>query len=307
MHWARVPEATFEPGIRVLLGLHAAFGRRVFRLALWPVVAWYALGRAAERSASADYLRRLAAAGCAPAPRPGLLGALRHFHAFAEGLLDKLLVWHGRLGELPYDIDGAEVFAPALAAGRGAVIVTAHVGNFELCQVLAARYTPVRINVLMHTANTARFNALLGRRRLADRLCLIPVDGISAATAALLAQRVDAGELVAIAGDRLLAGGAAESLPTPFLGAPAAFPIGPYVLAAALQCPLIAVFATRRGERYRIRVAALAERVVLPRRGRREAVRPLLKRFAALLEAECRAAPLQWFNFYPFWAPPRER
>ena len=142
------------------------------------------------------------------------------------------------------------------------------------------------------------------RHQHAERLCLIPVDGLSAATAALLAQRVDAGELVAIAGDRLLTGGAGESLTTPFLGAPAAFPIGPYVLAAALGCPLIALFATRRGETYRISVERLAERVVLPRRGRQEAVRGLLERFAALLAAECRAAPLQWFNFYPFWFPP---
>jgi predicted LPLAT superfamily acyltransferase len=156
----------------------------------------------------------------------------------------------------------------------------------------------------MHTAGTARFNEMLKRRQLADRLCLIPVDGMSPSTAALLAQRVDAGDLVAIAGDRLLAGAAGESQRTTFLGEPAAFPIGPYVLAAALGCPLIALFATRHGEMYRISVEQLAERVILPRQGRPEALRALLERFVALLEAECRAAPLQWFNFYPFWAPP---
>jgi predicted LPLAT superfamily acyltransferase len=303
MHWSRVPEATFVPGIRVLLALYSAFGRRAFRLALWPVVLWYALARPAARRASAEYLERLGRVSDG-APPPTFRSALRHFAAFAEALLDKLLVWGGRLDALRYEVHGAAVMRDALAAGRGAVVITAHVGNFELCQVLATRYTPVRVNVLMHTVNTARFNALLERRQLADRLCLIPVDGMSPSTAALLAQRVDAGELVAIAGDRLLAGGSGESLLTPFLGQPAAFPIGPYVLAGALGCPLIALFATRHGETYRISVELLAERVVLPRRGRQEAVRALLGRFVALLEAECRAAPLQWFNFYPFWAPP---
>jgi predicted LPLAT superfamily acyltransferase len=304
MHWSRIPEATFAPGIRVLLALYSVFGRRAFRAALWPVVLWYALARPAARRASAEYLGRLRQASDGTTPAPTFAGTLRHFAAFAEALLDKLLVWGGRLEALRYELHGAAALREALAAGRGAVLVTAHIGNFELCQVLATRYTPVRINVLMHTANTARFNALLERQRLAERLCLIPVDGLGPATAALLAQRVDAGELVAIAGDRLLADGAGGSLATPFLGQPAAFPIGPYVLAAALGCPLIALFATRHGEMYRISVEQLAERVILPRQGRPEALRALLERFVALLEAECRAAPLQWFNFYPFWAPP---
>jgi len=303
MHWTRIPEATFAPGIRVLRTLYAVFGRRAFRLALWPVVLWYALARPAARRASLDYLARLEAAGVA-APAPRLGGVLRHYAAFAEALLDKLLVWDGRLDALDYEVEGADVVERALAGGRGIVIVTAHVGNFELCQVLATQYTEARINVLMHTGNAARFNALLQRRRLAHRLELIPLAGLSPATAALLAQRVDAGELIAIAGDRLLAGGPAESLSAPFLGAVAQFPIGPYVLASLLECPLLTLFATRRGERYRVTATLLAERVDLPRRGRREAVRPYLAAFAARLEAECRAAPLQWFNFYPFWAPP---
>ena len=303
MHWSRVPEATFVPGIRLLLALYSLLGRGAFRLALWPVVLWYALARPGARRASLDYLTRLARV-CEQAPPPRFSSVLRHFAAFAEALLDKLLVWGGRLDALRYEVHGAAHLRAALDAGRGAVVITAHVGNFELCQVLATRYTPVRINVLMHTANTARFNEMLQRRQLADRLCLIAVDGMSPSTAALLAQRVDAGELVAIAGDRLLAGSAGESQRTTFLGEPAAFPIGPYVLAAALGCPLIALFATRHGEMYRISVEQLAERVILPRKGRPEAVRALLERFVALLEAECRAAPLQWFNFYPFWAPP---
>ncbi len=307
MHWSRVPEATFEPGIRLLLALHATFGRRAFRLALWPVVFWYALARPAARRASADYLARLGQAGGSAAPPPGFASAMRHFAAFAEGLLDKLLVWDGGLNALQFDVHGADPLLAALSSRRGALVVTAHVGNFELCQILATTYTAARINVLIHTANTVRFNAMLERRRLADRLCMIPVDGLSPSTAALLAQRIDAGELVAIAGDRLLAGSSSDALLTPFLGAPAAFPLGPYALAAALGCPLFALFATRRGERYRIGVELLAERVILPRGARAAAARPLLERYVALLEAECRAAPLQWFNFYPFWGPPGGR
>jgi len=307
MHWARIPEATFVPGIRILLALHAWFGRGVFRIALWPVVLWYALTRPTARQASLEYLERLGRTGDGRTPPPTFASVLRHFEAFAETLLDTLLVWGGRVDALRYERRGAEVLARATASGRGAVVITAHVGNFELCQVLATRHNSRRVNVLMHTGNTARFNALLERQRLADRVCLIPVEDLAPQSAALLAARVDAGELVAIAGDRLPVSGAAPVLVTPFLGAPAAFPVGPYVLAAVLGCPLVALFATRRGAAYVISAELLAERVVLPRERRQAAARPLLEHFVRLLEAECRAAPLGWFNFYPFWGSPPDR
>ena len=89
----------------------------------------------------------------------------------------------------------------------------------------------------------------------------------------------------------------------PFLGAPASFPTGPYLLAAALGCPVYLGFGLyHEPNRYALYCEPFAERVVLPRATRAEAVRDHVARYAARLEHFCRLAPYNWFNFYDFWS-----
>ncbi len=57
MHWARIGEAGFVGGMKFMFALYRLCGRWPFRLALYPVLAWYVLTRAVARRASRDYLR----------------------------------------------------------------------------------------------------------------------------------------------------------------------------------------------------------------------------------------------------------
>jgi predicted LPLAT superfamily acyltransferase len=93
----------------------------------------------------------------------------------------------------------------------------------------------------------------------------------------------------------------------PFLGTEASFPTSPYILAATLQCPLLAVFGTRHRDTFSITVRPIAESVCLPRRNREPAIISYARAYAGLVEGQCLKTPFQWSNFYPFWAgPPAE-
>ncbi|GAA5786448.1 acyltransferase [Chitiniphilus shinanonensis] len=300
MHWARIGEAGFLGGMRLLLWIDRRLGRWPLRLVLYPLLAWYVLVRATARRASRDYLARLHAHSGGATPRPTLRNVFRHFASFGETLLDKVAAWSGRAVPAPRVLDGAGHFVAQQASGRGAVIVTAHLGNVELSRALARQQRGARLNVLVHTRHAPRFNRLLRDANPDCELDLIQVSELTPATAMLLAERVERGEFVVIAGDRVpLAGG--QRVAVDFLGAPADFPAGPALLAGLLQCPLLALLLTERADGWHLTIRPLAERVPLPRHDRLAAVRPIVAAFAALLEAECRAAPLQWFNFYPFW------
>ena len=90
----------------------------------------------------------------------------------------------------------------------------------------------------------------------------------------------------------------------PFLGVPAPFPTGPFRMAAALRRPVFFMAGAYLGDnRYRVRFVPLADFSVVPARGRAAAVGDAVRRFAVLVEAECRSAPYNWFNFYDFWNP----
>ena len=302
-HWARIGESTFAAGIWFFYGLHALLGRRALRALLWPVVAFYAATQPRARRASLDYLRRIEAAHGVIGAAPGTRHWLRHLMSFAETLLDKLLATSGRYAFARVRIEGQEQVDALVAQGRGALLVTAHVGCLELCQALAARMPRLRLTVLVHTRHAERFNAILRRLNPDSRVELLQVTEVSAATAVELEKRVRAGEFVAIAGDRVPVD-QGRTATVPFLGAPAAFPVGAYVLASLLACPLLMLGCVRAGAGHVVRFEQLAERLALPRDGREQALQQHAAQFARRLEALLVRAPYDWFNFFPFWSQP---
>jgi predicted LPLAT superfamily acyltransferase len=301
-HWARIGESTCVTGLWFFYALHAVLGRRVVRLLVWPVVLAYACTQARARRASLEYLRHIEATHGVIGAVPGFRHWLRHLMSFADTLLDKLLATSGRYAFAGVSLEGQEQVDALIAQGRGALLVTAHVGCLELCQALATRLPELRLTVLVHTRHAQRFNAILRRLNPHQRVTLLQVSDVNAATAVELERRVRAGEFVAIAGDRVPVDGG-RTATVPFLGAPAAFPIGAYVLASLLQCPLLLLGCIRAGSGHVVRFELLADRVQLPRAGREQALQQWTALFAGRLEALLVRAPYDWFNFYSFWQP----
>lgn len=299
-HWARIDEVGFLFGMRLMYGLHRLLGRTLFRIALCPVVAVYWLTGKGQRRASQAYLARLRAQGV----QVGHWASYRHFLAFAECMLDKLLVWNGGLDPARCRIESSEAIVAAIQAKQGGVLVTAHLGNFEVSRALAALRNEVRLHVLVHTHHAKRFNHLMAELNPASQINLVQVSGLDPATAAWLSARVAEGDWIVIAGDRVPVSHNSAVTQVPFLGAAAAFPTGPWVLASVLGAPVFLMWAVAEKSGFRIRFDAFREKVVLPRRQRGPALVALTTDFAQRLEAEVRAAPLQWFNFYDFWALP---
>ena len=158
------------------------------------------------------------------------------------------------------------------------------------------------MTILVHTAHARRFNRILARLDPSAAVQLLQVTEFSPAMAMLLADRVAAGEFVAIAADRVPVTGD-RTCRADFLGAPAGFPAGPWLIASLLQCPVWAMSCLHDGEGYRARIDLLAGHVRLPRGGRQQALDACAQRFADWLAACLRQSPYDWFNFYDFWNP----
>lgn len=299
-HWASMGESTFVAGVWFLYGVHRFFGRLPFRLCLYPVVFFYWLTRTPARRASLDYLRRMQAASGVFPHNPNRRTSLRHFVCFAETLLDKTLAMAGHYPTGRLSFEGREAIADDLAARRGGVIITAHLGCLELLQATASLRPGLKINILVHTAHAQRFNRILNRLNPESHVQLLQVTEFSAPTAMMLAERVAAGEMIAIAGDRIPVTGD-RILTLPFLGEPAAFPAGPYLMASLLACPVYLLACLHDGDGYRARIHKLADQVHLPRADRVGAMTSYAAGFVAWLEDRLRESPLDWFNFYPFW------
>src|SRR5262249_57318797 len=123
-------------------------------------------------------------------------------------------------------------------------------------------------------------------------------------TAIELKECVERGEWLAIAGDRTPVHRQSRTCRVPFLGGEASFPVGPYILAALMGCPVYLMFCLREGSRHTVHFERLADSVSLPRYDRERGLRELAARYAQRLEHYCLLAPLQWYNFYDFWTDP---
>jgi len=118
----------------------------------------------------------------------------------------------------------------------------------------------------------------------------------------ILRQRIEAGELVVMVGDRTSATKPGHTVSCNFLGENAPFPIGPWVMAHVLECPVFTLFCTRQGRHHRVSLAPFAaEGIVLERKNRQQQLGSWAQRFADRLSSHCQQTPLQWFNFFDFW------
>ncbi|MEN9357452.1 MAG: hypothetical protein RL695_1623, partial [Pseudomonadota bacterium] len=303
-HWSRQAERGSHLGLQLTILTYRLLGDRAARVLLRPVVGWFFLSGATSRRASLDYLRRLQlATGNSPSPTWG--NAYRHMLAFADANLDKLAAWAGRVSHTRMSFANQPAFEALLDSGRGAVLLGAHLGNLEMLRALAHLNGIARINAVVYTDHAKRFNDALATLAPGFAVNLVQITHLGPDTAIMLRDKINRGELLVIVGDRTPPAENGRVVEASFLGAPALFPQGPFILAALLECPVYTFFCAKWAEGYRIHFDLFAERIELPRARREAAIAGYVQHYADSLAARCAQTPFQWFNFFDFWASAR--
>jgi len=201
----------------------------------------------------------------------------------------------GALRSLLAGIDGLDRLDAAARGGRGMILLTAHLGNWELAGRLLGLQSPRPTHVVVAAEVDPRVQRFLRSGPAPVRF--VTRTHPTASLTLLAALRRD--EVVAMQGDRAL--GTRGDATVDFFGAPASFPLGPFLLARAAGAPVLSAFcALGRDRRYTISVGE-------PLRVEADGERAALERWVGALEAAVRRNPEQWFNFYDVWggAPAR--
>lgn len=279
-------------GIRVFMFLIRHTGLVPAYALLFFVAWWYALVPRDATPCIRDFRRRLGLSTNTP-------DLFRHYYGFGMSLVDRFVFLSGRKTSLRYTGAGEELIAQAVARGTGVILLSAHVGNYELAGNLLHDRIQATINIvaLDNEAEQMRrvYSPLLSNRRL--KLITVTADQVDVTVQILRALRQ--GEIVCFHGDRVLD---QRSELLPFLGHPARFPIGPYAVAAIARCPIIPFFVVKNGLRTYAMTAY--DPIDIPECSREErpaALRAAACRFANVLETIVRAHPREWHNYYPFW------
>jgi len=290
--WMIRQERSAATVIKLFAMLALRLGRNAARLLLYPICLYYVCFAAAPRRASRQYLAKILGR------KPGFGDLFRHFHAFAACVLDRIYLLNNQTEIFDLRVEGEEFTSEVLSRGAGCLLLGAHLGSFEVLRSLGARRPDLRVVLVMYEDNARKITAALNAINERHDIEIISLGG---ADSMLKVQAtLDAGGMVGMLADRGV-GSEAETR-CEFLGQSAAFPLGPFQIAALLHCPIVLMVALYRGgKRYDVHFEKLTDWIDVPQGQRAGAVKDVLRAYVKRLEHYCRLAPYNWFNFYDFW------
>ncbi|WP_314350962.1 glycosyltransferase [Campylobacter showae] len=224
-----------------------------------------------------------------------------HFEAFGGAICDKFRVWKGKIKDSELEIiDLGRIKSELIGAKKGQILLTAHLGNVEICKALGARVDGFRMVILAYDKNSREFNEVLKRISQNDgSVRMMLVNELDVAAMLELKNIVESGEHIGIMGDRTPLGGD-KAARVKFLGKEASFNYGPYLIAGILGVKISSLWCQKIDGKFRIELVPLASAVKLGR-DKAAAAREYLQIYVRELENRCKQTPAQWFNFFDFW------
>jgi predicted LPLAT superfamily acyltransferase len=308
--WARIAESGSMRALRLIGWFHRRLGRGPSVALLWLAAAYFLVRSRPARLGSLRYLERVWASPegrRSLGRRPGYRAVLRHLHTFAVATYDRLVVWSGELDSFVVRHDGSDKLFGLAETGRGALLLGAHLGSFDMLSFLSRKYQLV-VNVVVFHGNAQRINAFLESQAPDQRIRMIDLDPNSVSAAFQIKACLERGEFVALLADRAAPGRTVRTANATLLGDPARFPLAPFLLGCVLECPVLFALCVGTGPgRYETLLRPIGEPMRVPRSEREKRAGELLARYVALLESTCTRLPFQWFNFYDFWDDQAER
>lgn len=303
-HWWEMRESGSYYAISAFATAYKLLGRRAMYVMLYPVIGYFFCRNTAARRASVAYLQRLQRHSNhrAFASEPGHWQSFRHFMAFGRAQVDRLASWSGQLQRSDIHFPRRKMLLDQAASGRGAVILTCHMGNPDMCRALIDKKSGVRVNVLVFNDNAANINRVISDANPDATIELLQISEVGPQTGALLGEKIARGEMVIVAADRTSPAGGDSTVTADFLGKLAAFPSGAFVLASILECPVYLLFCLDEASGHTLYLERFADSLAAPRRERAALVARHVQRYADRLAYYCLKTPYQWFNFFDFWA-----
>ena len=225
-----------------------------------------------------------------------------HFLAFGEAITDRFAVWQKKIRYADLiDDDTDNVYQAIRSGGRGQILVCSHFGNIEICRALVdnPNHSNFKLNILVHNRHAQAFNKSLEKAG-ASSLPLIQVEDLDAAKMLELHARLERGEWIAIAADRVPVRGD-KTQKVDFLGAQASFPKGVWLMASLLKAPINTIFCLKKWGDYHLKLRHFSGPIEGHGKQRADSIEQAMQRYADLLAQECAENPLYWFNFYDFW------
>ncbi|MGI9551383.1 MAG: lipid A biosynthesis acyltransferase [Aurantibacter sp.] len=221
-----------------------------------------------------------------------IVSVYKNYYKLGQTLSDRVTVSTGHRELFNYTHDGIEKIDDLLKKKQGGILISGHVGNFEISHYfLENRYNISKISMVTTEAEQEIIQDYLAQMAMDTTLELILVKE-DMSHIFEIHTALEKGGLVVITGDRFLPG--SKYLTETFMGATAKFPLGPFRLAARLKVPVLFVYVLKGKKRDYHLYARTAD-------NNSGSAQALLKEYTQSMEWVLEKYPVQWFNYFDFW------
>jgi predicted LPLAT superfamily acyltransferase len=292
--WIQHHERGSTALLKLMSHMSRRLGRRASRVFLYGIALYFFGFAPSARRGARRYL------GLALGRPPRARDRFRQILYFATTIHDRVFLLDGRLDRFEVTVAGAEAMQQAVRAdGRGALLMGAHLGSFEILHCLGRERGGLPLAMAMYEANARKINSTLAAINPAAVPDIVPLGQIDAMLK--IAQRLDQGTSVGVLADRTLGNEPVQQVR--LLGERASLPTGPMRAAAILRCRVYFMAGLYRGgNRYHVVFEPIADFRTMAAGARSAEVSAAVDRYAAALERHCRSDPYDWFNFHDLWA-----
>lgn len=194
---------------------------------------------------------------------------------------------------------GTEYIEGALSQGNGAILITPHLGNWELGGVtFALRGSPIHALTLKDQEEEIQDYRDTVRGSLGVKT--IHIDPEDNGTILKMARLLKANKVIAMLGDRFEGG---KKSAVTFFGKKVYFPSGVMALAQATGAPVIPVFVIRRPDgRYRAWMETPIQVKRRPGKDNNALIADKTQELATIFERNIRRHPDQFYHFFDYWS-----
>lgn len=279
-------------GYKIFVFLIHKLGLRVAYFILLFVATYYFLFSWSSSKSIYYYLRRRQKFSVLKS----FFGIYRSYYVFGQTLIDRLMISSGKKNRFTYDFDGIEKIREVLAKNKGAVLISAHVGNFEISEYFLEELGEELVtNIVTTDLEQKKIKDYLESLSLKSRMKYILIkDDMSHIYE--FNEALSKNEFICITGDRYMPGG--KIMETEFLGEKAQFPAGPFKIASRLRVPVMFVYVMKDSATHYHLYARVSE---VEHRNEKALLESYVESISTIVDKY----PYQWFNYFHFWNTPQ--
>lgn len=223
-----------------------------------------------------------------------IISVYQSYLIFGKTLIDKTAISVGLKNSFTYEFDGIEHLQNLFAEKKGGILISAHIGNFEIAEHFFSGIHPdCQMNIITTDAEISVIKNYLESQRTEKTNTKFIIVKEDLSHIFEINKALNNNELICFTGDRYFQD--SKFLEEKLLGKTAKFPTGPFTIASRLGVPIIYVYVMKEKNLHYHLFARKAQ--TTQKRNPNE----LLKSYTQNLEEMLKKYPLQWFNYFDFW------